>query len=487
MKRFAQSIARYAAALVFALVGSLFSLWIATVALLIAIAVRLSKRRRDRPRWRKPVLYLVVAFGLGAWFARYGLHRAQAPSSCADLTPRLIRVFMPAPPATEPAGSTPQAAFAGQINGEIVRLLRQIDDVKDATTLITDARRIAQYSESGASSASLRMHADALEELLRSTGLLAQSDIDLRASRLQKTLDDWHQTVGALQPDSDFTTLRRDFNEAVVQDSFDQVTAGLTELRNGINRFVAQEGLTTEQRVVAYFDEAASMWVLNESIWFTGRTIDLIELDAGDVVKLSQYEDAPEAEVLIGAGASALPAQPRSIPIPPNQGTVELRIVRRVPGLVAPTCGMRTFSTAVAFSRTDLRWLQGTDTLVRGRARLPKAGLDNVPFTMTIDRTRPITVIALPQYSLFAASVPTESKGSIRYDDRFAESVAVKGDPVTPQSLSIRPIRFELLPRAFRYRWVNSARDLLFPLNALLASAYLLGVALLSEYVFREY
>jgi hypothetical protein len=487
MKRFAQSVVRYIAALVFALLGSLFSLWIGTVAFLIVIAVRLSKQRPDRPRWRKPVLYLAVALGLGAWFARYGLQRAQAPLSCADLTPRLIRAFMPAVPAPEPAVTTPQAAFARQINGEIVRLLRQIDDIKDATTLITDARRIAQYSESEASSASLRMHADALEGLLRSTGLLAQSDIEVRASRLQKTLDDWHQTVTALQPDSDFTTLRRDFNDAVVQDSFDQVTAGLIELRNGINRFVAQEGLTTEQRVVAYFDEAASMWVLNESIWFTGRTIDLIELDAGDVVKLSEYEGAPNAEVLIGAGAGALPAQPKSIPIPPNQGAVELRIVRRVPGFVAPACGVKTFSTAVPLSRTDLRWFQGTDTLVRGRVRLPKAGLDNVPFTMTIDKTRPVTDVALPQYSMFAASAPTESKGPIRYENRFAESVAVNGDAVTPQSLSIRPLRFELLPRIFRNRWVAVAKDLLFPLNALLASAYLFVVALLSEYLFRKY
>ena len=158
---------------------------------------------------------------------------------------------MPGEPPPAAVVTSSPAAFSRQIDTEIVRLLRQIDDVKDATTIITDARRVAQYTENEETSAALRTQSDALEMLLRSTNLLTQSDIETRASRLQSTLDAWHTKVEDLQPEADFTALRRDFNEAVVQDSFDQVSTGLVELRHAINQFVAQEGLAAEQRLVA--------------------------------------------------------------------------------------------------------------------------------------------------------------------------------------------------------------------------------------------
>jgi hypothetical protein len=204
------------------------------------------------------------------------------------------------------------------------------------------------------------------------------------------------------------------------------------------------------------------------------------------VTILSKYEDAPPEQIMIGTGTVALPVQPKSIPIPPNQGTVELRTVWRVPGTVAQTCGRKSFSTLLPFWRTDLSWPQLTDTLVRGRVRLAKPGLDNVPFTMTIDRRRPLNDVATPQYSLFASSAPNASKGSIRYDERVMESVGLSEQNVSAQSLSIRPVRFELLPRLFRYQWIHENRNLIFPLSPLLGAAYLLVTALLSEYLFRR-
>ena len=487
MNRFILGAVKYAAALAFAFAGSLISLSIAVLAFIVVIAVRLTKRRRNRSGWLKPVLYGLIIFAIGAWYARYGLTAAPPPSSCADLTPRVISAFMSAEAPPTPVVTSSPAAFSKQIDGEIVRLLRQIDDVKDATTIVTDARRIAQYTDNQGTSASLRTQADTLEALLRSTNLLTQSDIEARAARLKATLDEWHSKLAGLQAEADFTALRRTFNDAVVQDSFDQISAGIVELRNAINQFVSQEGLAAEQRLVAYFDETASMWVLNESIWFTGKAVELIELDASDVAILSRYEQVPAAQVLIGTGAGATPVQPKAIPIPPNQGTVELRMVWRVPGLSLATCGRKRFSTLLPFWRTDLQWPQFTDTLVRGRARLPKPGLDNVPFTVTIDRRQPVNDIALPQYSLFASSVPIASKGPIRYDERVLESLAISEDRASPQSLSIRPVRFELLPRMFRYQWIYDNKSLFFPLNALLGAAYLLVGALFSEYLFRHY
>jgi hypothetical protein len=486
MKRFALGVVKYTAALAFASASSLISLSLATLALIVAIAILFTKRRQSGRSWLKPLVYVLLVAAIGAWYARYGLTRAPAPASCADLTPRVIRAFMPAEPPPAAVVTSSPAAFSRQIDGEIVRLLRQIDDVKDATTIITDARRIAQYTENEETSAALRTQSDALEMLLRSTNLLTQSDIETRAARLQSTLDAWHSKVADLQPEADFTALRRDFNEAVVQDSFDQVSTGLVELRHAINQFVAREGLAAEQRLVAYFDEAASMWVLNESIWFTTKAVELIELDASDVTILSKYEDAPPEQIMIGTGTVSLPVQPKSIPIPPNQGTVELRTVWRVPGTLAQTCGRKSFSTLLPFWRTDLSWPQLTDTLVRGRVKLAKPGLDNVPFTMTIDRRRPLNDIGVPQYSLFASSAPNASKGSIRYDERVLESVGLSEENVSAQSLSIRPVRFELLPRLFRYQWIHENRNLIFPLSPLLGAAYLLVTALLSEYLFRR-
>jgi hypothetical protein len=153
---------------------------------------------------------------------------------------------------------------------------------------------------------------------------------------------------------------------------------------------------------------------------------------------------------------------------------------------LAPTCGRKSFSTLLPFWRTDLRWPQMTDTLVRGRVKLSKSGLDNVPFTMTIDRRRPLNDIAVPQYSLFASSAPNASKGSIRYDEHVFESVGLSEENVSAQSLAIRPVRFELLPRMFRYQWIYENRNLILPLSPLLGAAYLLISALLGEYLFRR-
>jgi hypothetical protein len=154
--------------------------------------------------------------------------------------------------------------------------------------------------------------------------------------------------------------------------------------------------------------------------------------------------------------------------------------------MLAPTCGRKSFSTLLPFWRTDLRWPQLTDTLVRGRVKLAKPGLDNVPFTMTIDRRRPLNNLGVPRYSLFASSVPITSLGSIRYDEVGLDTVGLSEENVSAQSLSIRPIRFELLPKMFRYRWISENRNLIFPLNPLLGAAYLLATALLGEYLFRR-
>src|SRR5262249_19323424 len=213
MKRFILAAVKYAAALAFAFAGSLISLSIAVLAFIVVIAVRLTKRRRNRPGWLKTVLYGLIIFAIGAWYARYGLTAAPPPSSCADLTPRVISAFMSAEAPPTPVVTSSPAAFSKQIDGEIVRLLRQIDDVKDATTIVTDARRIAQYTDNQRASASLRTQADTLEALLRSTSLLTQSDIEARAARLKATLDEWHSKVAGLQADADFTALRRTFND----------------------------------------------------------------------------------------------------------------------------------------------------------------------------------------------------------------------------------------------------------------------------------
>jgi hypothetical protein len=123
---------------------------------------------------------------------------------------------------------------------------------------------------------------------------------------------------------------------------------------------------------------------------------------------------------------------------------------------------------------------------VRGRVKLSKSGLDNVPFTMTIDRRRPLNDLAVPQYSFFASSAPNASKGSIRYDEQLFESVGLSEENVSAKSLAIRPVRFELLPRMFRYQWIYENRSLILPLSPLLGAAYLLISALLCEYLFRR-
>jgi hypothetical protein len=105
---------------------------------------------------------------------------------------------------------------------------------------------------------------------------------------------------------------------------------------------------------------------------------------------------------------------------------------------------------------------------------------------MTIDRRRALNNIVVPRYSLFASSAPIASQGSIRYAERDLDSVGLSEENVSAQSLSIRPVRFELLPRTFRYRWISENSSLIFPLNPLLGAAYLLVSALLCEYLFRR-
>src|SRR4029453_4596463 len=102
MKRFALGVVKYAAALAFAAASSLISLSLATLALIVTIAIFFTKRRQRGGRWLKPSIYVLLVVAIGAWYARYGLTRAPAPSSCADLTPRVIRAFMPVEP---PPGS----------------------------------------------------------------------------------------------------------------------------------------------------------------------------------------------------------------------------------------------------------------------------------------------------------------------------------------------------------------------------------------------
>ena len=155
-----------------------------------------------------------VALVLAWW--RIGARPAARPSSCQDLAPKAVAALRTpvAPPTKTP--DTAESSFRRRIDAEIVRLLRQVEDVKDSTTLITDARRIADYTRADESSGPLRDGAEKLETLLRTANLLAQSDIERQAIELKKS--GWlARTASKLGPDADFKTLERTFGDDVVR------------------------------------------------------------------------------------------------------------------------------------------------------------------------------------------------------------------------------------------------------------------------------
>lgn len=418
-----------------------------------------------------------VALIVGAW--KYKLpHAGVVPPSCHDLGPAGGAGNSGiAPPGA--ADLTPVMAFRSRIEPQIVRLFRQIEDVKDATTLVAEARRIADYAPSDQASASLRDWAAKLEASLRSTNLLTQGDIETRASALRKNLDEWHGQLDKLASDADFRALERTFNDDVVRLSFDETHAALDDLQKAINEFALSQGLKAETQFAAHFEASSSTWVLEERERFVNAAVELIDIDASDV-ELARYENAPVPKVFFGTSNTPV-AQLRSIPAPAGQA-MELRLEYRLPAETEAICGATSGVGVVPFTAATLRWPRALDTLLRGHVRLQRAQMDSLPFTATIDRGRPIDRIGLPRYAFFQASAPVKLSEAYDEHGETQDAIEVVGGTVSPRSLAIEPIRFELAPGPLRNKWAFEYREYLFPLNLWLVGLYFLFSALVEEF-----
>ena len=485
IRRSVRRIAAVFVATILALIPALFSMTAAVVVAALSALIFYLRWGRRHTGVLRASAYVVVGLVLAVIWWRVGPHAGTRPASCQDLAPSVVAaVATRVPPPAETTG-TPEGAFRSRIDDQIVRLFRQTEDARDATTLIAEARRIADHTRVDDASASLRDRADKLETVLRSDGLLTQADIERRAVDLRQNLNDWHGRLQKIGPDADFKTLERTFNDDVVRLSFDHVDAGLDNLRKATNQFVVTQGLKADTRFAAHFDGESSTWILEERMRFTSASVELLDIDASDI-ELAQYQDAPVPQIFLGESTDPI-TNLRSIPAPPGRPFVELRLESRVPANVVPICGARQMTTLLSFSAADLHWPRALDTLLRGHVKLESAGMVSVPFTVTLDRGLPIKEIGLPRYSLFAATAPVKiGEQPYEYRGRAEDSIEIANESISPQSLAIRPIRFELMPRPLRNPWVFSHRDLLFPLNLLLAGTYLVLAALAEEYAAKD-
>ena len=226
---------------------------------------------------------------------------------------------------------------------------------------------------------------------------------------------------------------------------------------------------------------------MEERVRFTKSSVELLDLDASDL-ELARYQNAPVPEIFLGESTQAA-TNLGSIPMPTFEGRefVEIRIESRMPASVASMCGVKQMTTLVSFTAADLRWHRALDTLLRGHVRLAKAGMNSVPFTVVLDRGRPVAEVGLPRYSFFAATVGVKlGEQPVEYLGRAEDAVEFTGGSLSPRSLAIQPIRFEMMPRPLRNPWVFAHRDLLFPFNMLIALTYLGIAALVDEYAVKK-
>jgi hypothetical protein len=214
-------------------------------------------------------------------------------------------------------------------------------------------------------------------------------------------------------------------------------------------------------------------------------SVELLDIDASDL-ELAQYEDAPVPQIFLGESTQAA-TNLGSIPVPLDREFVEIRIESRMPASVGLMCGIKQMTTLLSFTAADLRWPRALDTLLRGHVRLAKAGMSSVPFTLALDRGRPVAEVGLPRYSFFAATVGVKlAEQPVEFRGRTEDAIEFTGGPLSPRSLAIQPVRFEMMPWPLRNPWVFAHRDLLFPLNLLIAFTYLTVAALLDEYASKK-
>jgi hypothetical protein len=481
---------------VFCLLAAMFSLTIGVIAFLGFLIIFLRKRLlRLPPVWLRLLPYvLMLAVVVGLFWMHKMTEKKGRPANCSDLSFTALISKSPSPsPDLNAANSEEERVRRLQedIRQDVFQIRSHANQVLDAFTLISEAQNVAN-STLAVEGLPLSSAADALERALKEQHISTLPAVRTRIKTLDDKTKDWMTKIEKIGKGDDLSEVRRSFDAEKLEFSLENAYSKTHDVQSVLNSFLINKMVVPKIENSARLDEDHKALLYEERVQFDFQGVEPKEFDLSDFAVYweqleAQSKNQPaiaiHPQLFIGYGNVA----PYEIK---NVRVVELVLTRREKQ--ATLISRITVSPALyqscprysllPFESFDLRWPLPAPVRIRGKVEVTNTQpVLQASFTTDTNPLGRFSGVAIPFNSFFAAGIGFKPE-TITVDGGLRHNL-VPEEELSASSMYSRPVRVDLFSKNALLRWskVQEHKELFFPINAVLAAAYLFVVAMWGE------
>jgi uncharacterized membrane protein len=486
---------------VFCLLAAMFSLTIGVTAFLGFLIIFLTKRLLSVPPvWLRLLPYVVMLAVVGGLFGMQKMIKKKGkPANCSDLSFTELVTKVPSLPPDLNAANSGEARvrrLREDIRQDIFQMRSHANQVLDAFTMISDARKAA-HSTLAVEGLPLSSAADALERALKEQNISTLPAVRTRIKTLEDKAKEWMTKIEKIGPGDDLSEVRRSFDAEKLEFSLENAYSKTHDVQSALNSFLINKMDIPKIENSAHLEEDQKALVYEERVQFDFPGAEPKEFDLSDFAVYweqlqAQVKDQPgiaiRPQLFIGYGGVApyeiknVRAVESVLTRKEKQVTLISRIT--VSPVLRETCPRYSL---LPFESFDLRWPLPAPVRIRGKVEVAKSQpVLQASFTTETNPLARFSGLAIPLNSFFAASISFKPEtitadGSLRHN-------LVPEQELSASSMYSRPVRVDLFSKNPLLRWskVQEHKELFFPINALLAAAYLFVVAIWGEFTGKK-